>query len=341
MGATGDIGRTVFQQLLAAGTVPAGIVINAYRLESAALRNKTAAEISRNFGPEGERVVLDNIKLTKKALKVGSAEIPVFTPDSQHEIFQEGHPVIDATGKHKTRALIEPMLEAGAKFVLVTSPVSAEEGIQTIVYGVNDDDTEFTKALQDGMLSTSSCTTTAVTSFLMPILSKKDETDLSGILVDVKHARTKSNSPMEIANNIEVTSSGGIKEIPKILNIKPDQLVFNLQCIRANVACGSLASITLLFGPKLRTDNLGSLKAGIVNALKDSGSIYRIDSDIKDVKNVVGKKESAVINLDRMTFHKMPGGESVATNIDVYYDNVTGYTRSALDSYKAMVAAIT
>lgn len=339
LGANGDIGRTVVQQLAAAGLAPAGIVLTPRRLADEASRNEAAGLIASNYAPEGEATVLDGVELTADpVLRVGDSEIPVFTSDNEHEIFQEGHPVIDATGEHETREELERILNAGAEFVIITSPFKKDDTVTTVVYGVNSDEEKFIRAREEGVLSTSSCTTTAVTSLLGPLLLGEERIPLSGAMVSVMHARTKSNVPEDIANNIKLSSSGAIKEIPKVLDITPEQMVFDLECIRANAACGSLATVRLLFGHEFHTYNLSNLLSGMKRALKAGESSYDIDGAIEDTKGVIGRKESAVINLGGLVLRKMPGGGSAATGIQVFYDNVAGYTRSVMDSYKRMAS---
>jgi len=249
---------------------------------------------------------------------------------------EEGYPVIDATGQRKKRARLEPLLGAGARYIVVTSPIHEDEGIQTVVYGVNSDDEKFAAASTDGLISTSSCTTTALSSLLGPVLLGDRRVAMSGALANVTHARTKSNDPEDIANNIKLSSSGAKMEVPKVLAITERDMVFDLKCTRTNVACGSLASVTLLFGPEFPTYNLHNFRVRVVGALHASESVYEIDRDIKDTKAVVGRTASAVINLEGMNLQKLPGGGSVITDLNVFYDNVTGYTRSVIDSYKAM-----
>lgn len=341
LGAAGDIGRTALQQSIDQGLVPAGVVLTPHRLEDAAARRETARQIASNFVPGGEERVLSRVELIVKpspVLRVGDLEIPVFTPASQHEILQEGHPTIDATGQHKTREKLAPFIEAGSDFVVVTSPIHEDEGIQATVYGVNSGGDVFEKAYQDRLLSTSSCTTTAVSTFLAPIL----EAGITPacVTVDVSHARTKSNSKKDITDNIKLSSSGAIKEVPKVLGESADDLVFDLQCTRADANCGSVASVTMIFGTKNPKRNPHNLRREIKTALNASDSVFVLDGEIKDTKGVVGSKESAIINVEDLIIRESHESNVImVTGLYVFYDNVSGYTRSVMDSYKGMSEA--
>lgn len=337
-GAAGDIGRSALQQALTEGIKPAGAVLTQRRLSSKATRQETARQIATNYVPGGEGRLLSRVELLKEpepVLRVGDLEIPVFTPRSQHEILQEGHPVIDATGQHKTREKLEPILGAGAEFIVITSPIHEDEGIKAVVYGVNSDREAFEKAYDDRLLSTSSCTTTALSSFLSPVLEAG--INPACVTVDVSHARTNSNSASDINNNIKLSSSGAIKEVPKILGEKADDLIFNLECTRADANCGSVASVTLFFGLDQPWRNPLNLKHKLKQALSRSESVVVFDEDIKNTKDVVGRYESAFVNIRDLSVTEARGrGIVIATGIYVFYDNVNGYTRSVMDSFKAM-----
>lgn len=63
--------------------------------------------------------------------------------------------VIEASGKMKTKALLQAYLDQGVKRVLVTAPVK-EEGVLNIVKGVNDD--QYDKSIHR-IITAASCTT--------------------------------------------------------------------------------------------------------------------------------------------------------------------------------------
>lgn len=341
IGAAGDIGRTLVQQLLDRQVEPAGIVLTEGRLESPASRRETADQLARNYDVDGQQaIVLENVDLSRNTLNVDGAQIPVFTPQSQHEAFQQGRSVIDATGQHRKRSLLEPFLEEGAKFVTVTSPIKLEEEIPTVIHGVSSDEATLSSVAAERLMSTSSCTTTAVSSLLNPLLNGAQKIEFDGALVNVAHARTNSNG-RDIRNNIMLAASGAKREIPRVLGFKPEDIAFNLECARADAACGSLASVTLLFGPDHEVYDEDAIRANIVRALDSSESSFEIDNEVVDTKGAVGRLSSAVVNLGKMRLQRVPGhGGSVATDINIFYDNVAGYTRSVIDGYAMASDAI-
>lgn len=353
-GMAGDIGRSTVQQCLEQNITPAGGVLTERRLETAAERQRTAHEIAHNFAPEGEREVLQDVELKKDILRIGDTEIPVFTPASLHEVLAEGHPVIDATGANTKREPLEGFLEAGASFVVVTSPINQKEGITAVVYGVNSTDERMTTAAEERLLSTSSCTTTAVSSTLGPLLAN-ESLGVKEATVHVSHARTKSNKPEVITNNILTSGSGAAKEIPKVLGTG-EAMPFNLACVRANAACGSLFNMEVRLDstsidvtaerkkgtvdeetPEERIQRL--TKEQILTALEESDSVYLLNDKIKDTKSVIGKQESVVINPDLIDVKVRPDG-TIVVNIIGFYDNVSGYTGSMLRGYKGLSAKI-
>lgn len=336
LGAAGDIGRTALQQLIVIrGIVPAGIVLTEHRLESEKSRRQTAEQIAKNFAPEGEEVVLDGVELTKDTLHVGDHEIPVVSAQSQGELLSEGHPVIDATGQNKTREKLEGMLEEGADFVVVSSPIHADEKIPAAVYGVHDYKKQIAAGAIEQVFSGSSCTTGGLAAFLGPSIASS-ELGVVGALVNVTHAKTKSNHPADIDNNIKLSSSGAVKEVPKILGIKgEDPFIFDLKTTRTNVADGSLADVTLLLKPH-HGGNAVNVARRIRGALRESDSVFEIDDSVVDTKGVVGRLASVVLNLSRMHTQEIPGGGTAVFGIHAFYDNVHGYTRGLNDNYGLM-----
>lgn len=345
LGGAGDIGRTALQQIVAEGVVPAGVVLTPHRLEFVESRRATALEIATNYSPcnGGDERVIEDVKLLKTRgnpiLRVGGMEIPVFTPETQHEIFAEGHPVIDATGQHKKREKLDPFLEAGAEFVVVTSPIHEREGIRGVVYGVNSTQGAFDQAVDDRLLSTSSCTTTAVTSFIGPLIEAGIVP--SQISVNVAHARTKSNDREKIKNNIVISSSGAKAEVPKILRELSEDFKFGLECTRTDVNCGSLASIKMIFDRQSpgRSLNIMNMKRYIDNAIRGASAVTLVDAEIEGTKGVISRKESALVNTNHLDIEKA-GDVAVVSGVCVYYDNVHGYTRSALDSLRRLAHEI-
>ena len=66
--------------------------------------------------------------------------------------------VIEASGKMKTKALLQPYLEQGVKRVVVTAPVK-EEGVLNIVMGVNDN---LFNPQEHKIVTAASCTTNCI-----------------------------------------------------------------------------------------------------------------------------------------------------------------------------------
>lgn len=351
IGAAGDIGRSALQQLvLERGIVPAGIVLRDERLADAVARTQTARQIADNFHTAGVRPVFNEVHLRKDELLVDGACIPVFTPQSQHEIIQAGYPVIEATGQHKVVEAFEPLLENGASFVLVTGPM--KDATETIIAGVNGTPERYMKARSERICSTSSCTTTAGSSFLGPVLRTPAERINSGVdlaplqpsavFLNILHARTKSNSKAELRDTIMMSPSGAATEIPKVLDINPRKTAIELECSRANISCGSLAIMGLLMSPEEHDSDSSDIKSQIIAALQEGSSSYELDDAIDSTRSVIGRRSSVILNLSQIRSRKLPGNQgTLVTGILGYYDNVGGYTRSALDSYAALDAVQT
>lgn len=337
-GGAGHIGRAAIAECIDRGVTPSGIVLTERRLVNEETRRQTAEEIATNFTPDGEQVVLEGVELSD-VLHIGDIEIPVFTDKSEHELLAEGHPVIEATGQdeYKERMALEGLLEAGASSVTVTSPIHERHNVQGVVYGVNSTEANLQKAAHDRLVSTSSCTTTAVTSLLGPLL-KNENFSIKEALVNVSHARTKSNKSWEIEDNIALSSSGAVKEIPKILDAPNGELAFDLSCIRANASCGSMFELRVRMNPEGDFDET-SLQEEIMRTLTESDSVLAIDDELRETKSVIGRKESVIVNSSQIKITRKPDG-AIEVRFIGFYDNVNGYTRSMADTHEAFVEAV-
>lgn len=101
-------------------------------------------EASADSGPDGEFIVVDGhrIRVTQNA-KIDDTD------------WSACQVVIEASGKMKSRALLQPYLDQGVQRVVVTAPVK-EEGVLNIVLGVNDN--EYDPA-HHRIVTAASCTT--------------------------------------------------------------------------------------------------------------------------------------------------------------------------------------
>lgn len=140
------------------------------RLTMRALFNHSSVEIVHINDPAGDAATLAHLlnfdsihgrwsheaTADGNAMLIGSQRIKVSQNKAIAETDWSGCDlVIEASGKMKTKAVLQAYLDQGVKRVVVTAPVK-EEGVLNIVMGVND---HLYDAKQHSIVTAASCTT--------------------------------------------------------------------------------------------------------------------------------------------------------------------------------------
>ena len=232
--------------------------------------------------------------------------------------------VIEATGKFKTKEVLEQHLKNGVKKVILTvTPL--ESNIKTIVVGVNEN----TICKTDKILSNASCTTNNAAPMLAII------NDLCGIeqaYITTVHSYTTDQSLHDqphkdlrraraAAQSIVPTTTGAAKALTKIF---PELAHTIGGCgIRVPVINGSLTDIT--FNVKKETSveaiNKAFKKAAETNF---KGIVEYTDDPIVSI-DVIGNSHSCVFDA------KMTSVLGKMVKIIGWYDNETGYSSRIID----------
>ncbi|MCK8521844.1 type I glyceraldehyde-3-phosphate dehydrogenase [Aquimarina sp. D1M17] len=232
--------------------------------------------------------------------------------------------VIEATGRFKTKGLLEKHLKAGAKRVILSVP-PLEDEIKTVVLGVNEHILDGSETI----ISNASCTTNNAAPMIKVI------NDLCGIeqaYITTIHSYTTDQSLHDqphrdlrraraASQSIVPTTTGAAKALTKIF---PDLSDVIGGCgIRVPVPDGSLTDIT--FNVKKKT-SIEEINEAFKNASQSelAGIISYTEDPIVSI-DIIGNPYSCVFDsLMTSVIGKM-------VKIIGWYDNEIGYSNRIID----------
>ncbi len=228
--------------------------------------------------------------------------------------------VIEASGKIKTKALLQAYLDQGVKRVVVTAPVK-EEGVLNIVMGVNDD--LYDKAIYP-IVTAASCTTNCLAPVVKVIHEK----------IGIKHGS------MTTIHNITNTQT--------IIDAPHKDLRRARSCGTSLIptTTGSATAITHIF-PELKGKLNGhAIRVPLTNAsitdcvfeLERGTTVDEVNQLLKhaaenELKDIMGYEERPLVSIDYKTDPRSSIIDALSTmvvnetqvKLYVWYDNEWGY----------------
>ena len=228
--------------------------------------------------------------------------------------------VIEASGKIKTKALLQAYLEQGVKRVVVTAPVK-EEGVLNIVMGVNDG--LYDKALHP-IVTAASCTTNC----LAPVVKVMHEK------IGIKHGSmttihniTNTQTILDAPHkDLRRARACGVSLIPTttgsataITHIFPElQGKLNGHAIRVPLANASI------------TDCVFEVERG--TSAEEVNQLLKAAAD-NELKGIMGFEERPLVSIDYKTDPRSSIVDALSTmvvndtqvKLYVWYDNEWGY----------------
>jgi len=234
--------------------------------------------------------------------------------------------VIEASGKIKTRALLQAYLAQGVKRVVVCAPVK-EDGVLNIVMGVND---HLYDAQQHPIVTAASCTTNCIA----PVVKVIQEN------IGIKHG--------------SITTIHDITNTQTILDAPHKDLRRARACGMSLIptTTGSATAITHIF-PQLKGKLDGhAIRVPLANAsLTDCVFELERASDIEEVnallanaaqgalKGILGFEERPLVSIDYKTDPRSAIVDALSTmvvnqtqlKLYVWYDNEWGYANRAAE----------
>jgi len=245
--------------------------------------------------------------------------------------------VVESTGFFTSYAGSKLHLDAGAKRVVITGPVSDDPALAgvtgaTVLMGVND------AALASCTISSNASCTTNATSPLIAIL--KERIGIEKAILNTVHAYTASQSLVDgpskkdlrggraAAQNIVPSSTGAAKATTLAHTELKGK--FDGISIRVPVPVGSIVDVTFIASRNTTVEevNAALTEASLTDTWKN---LFAVTNEPLVSSDIIGARFAAIADLD-MT--RVVDGNLV--KVLAWYDNETSYTHTLL----AHVAAV-
>lgn len=243
--------------------------------------------------------------------------------------------VIESTGRFTKREDASLHLEAGAKKVVLSAPTKSE-GIDTVVFGANDDDL----AKASDIVSNASCTTNS----LAAVMAILDNTyGVEKAMLTTVHSYTASQALQDgpakdlresraAAENIVPTTTGAA--IAVTLTVPQLKNKFDGMSVRVPTPVVSLSDITLLLKQDVTKEHLNealkkAVKEPYYQGILDYSEEALVSSDY------IGNPHSGII--DGLLTNVVDGN---LVKVVVWYDNEWGYSNRLVEMVSDVGKAI-
>jgi len=261
----------------------------------------------------------------------GLYRIPIFKGESIEDLPLKGLTIVEASGNSKSDESCRPYLAAGAERVIITAPPKNKDGdkkVNLLVYGINDNAGPF-----EEIISAASCTTNAAIHIIKILIDKFGDRIMNGKLLTV-HALTGSNKALDgggergVPCNIVAKSTGADKCVIELFPQLKDR--FWAEARRVTTLDGSEVIMDWLIKGKLTADEINAMiLSAIENDVKPNtlGAVWRKNFTALDV---IGTPYGGVFDPNRTNVVYVPELDCTIATISSWYDNIGGYTKSAI-----------
>jgi len=228
--------------------------------------------------------------------------------------------VIEASGKMKTKALLQAYLDQGVKRVVVSAPVK-EEGVLNVVMGVNHQDLD---KEQHSIVTAASCTTNCLAPVVKVIHEKLGIVHGSMTTIhDITNTQTILDAPHKDLRRARAcgmslipTTTGSATAITHIFPELKGKL--NGHAVRVPLANASLSDCVFEVSRVTTVDEVNGL-------LKDAAN--------NELKDILGYEERPLVSIDYKTDPRSGIVDALSTmvvngtqvKLYVWYDNEWGY----------------
>lgn len=305
------------------------------RLTMRALFNHSSVEIVHINDPAGDAATLAHLlnfdsihgrwsheaTADGNAMLIGSQRIKVSQNKAIAETDWSGCDlVIEASGKMKTKAVLQAYLDQGVKRAVVTAPVK-EEGVLNIVMGVND---HLYDAKQHPIVTAASCTTNC----LAPIVKVLQESlGIQHGSMTTIHDITNTQNILDAPHkDLRRARACGMSLIPTttgsataITHIFPElKGKLNGHAIRVPVANASITDCVFEMARETTTQEVNALMKAAAEG---------------ELKGILGYEERPLVSIDYKTDPRSSIVDALSTmvvngtmvKIYAWYDNEWGY----------------
>ncbi len=229
--------------------------------------------------------------------------------------------VIDASGKFKSKAALQPYFDQGVKRVLVSAPVK-EDGVVNIVMGVNHD--EYDKSVHK-IVTAASCTTNCLAPAIKVVHEKLGIKHGSITTIhDITNTQTILDAPHKdlrraraCGSSLIPTTTGSATAITHIFPELKGKL--NGHAVRVPLANASITDCVLELEKPTNADEVNAL-------FKEASESY--------LKNILGFEERPLVSIDYKTDPRSCVVDALSTmvvndtqlKLYLWYDNEWGYS---------------
>lgn len=244
--------------------------------------------------------------------------------------------VLESTGFFASYEKAKMHLDAGAKRVVISAPVSDDPGVAniagaTVLMGVNNGELEHTT-----ITSNASCTTNA-TSPLVAIL--KESIGIEKALLNTVHAYTATQALQDgpskdfrkgraAAQNIIPTSTGAA--IATTIAHPELKDKFDGIAMRVPVPVGSIVDVTFIASRDTTVEEVNEALASAA-ASEQWKNLFAVTEEQIVSSDIIGAKYAAIADL---AFTRVVGGNLV--KVLAWYDNETSYTHTLVEHVSAI-----
>jgi glyceraldehyde 3-phosphate dehydrogenase len=242
--------------------------------------------------------------------------------------------VFECTGLFTNKEALEKHLQAGAKCVILSAPTKSE-GVQTVVYGVND------VPESEHLFSCASCTTNCI-SPVVEVMGRR--IGIKKAILTTIHAYTASQAVVDgpskkdvregraAAANFVPSTTGAAIATTKVLPQYKGK--FDGVAVRGPIPVGSISDIVFVTERATSVEEINNIFRE--EAMSDRYKYIMAVSDDEIVSSdIVGDAHASIVDL---TMTQVVDGDLV--KVMSWYDNEWGYAnqmiRSALEKVKTL-----
>lgn len=241
--------------------------------------------------------------------------------------------VVESSGVFASYEKAEPHLDAGAKRVVITAPVSKDdESTKTFTPGINENTASFST-----ITSNASCTTNAVTP-VAAILAENP--GIEKAILNTVHAYTASQALIDGpakkdftrgragAINMSPSHTGAALATAKVIPELKGK--FDGVAVRVPIVCGSLADFTFISKKRTSVEKINDIFREAAKK-KEWKDILKVSEKPLVSTDIIGEPYGAIIDL---SFTRVVDGDLV--KIFSWYDNEWGYCSMLIKHIKTL-----
>jgi len=324
----GRIGRAVFKIILEKYPTYNIVAINDLT-DTKTLANLLKYDTA--YGVYDKKVLSDakNIIVNGKKIPLLSEKDPSLLPWAKMKV----DVVLECTGRFTNKEGLMMHIKAGAKKVILSAPAKGDDGVKTIVLGVNEE--KITKG--DQVLSCASCTTNCLAP-VTDVMRKKF--GIKKALMTTVHAYTADQNLVDgphkdlrrarsAASNIVPTSTGAAIAINQ--TIPSLKGTFDGLAVRVPVIVGSLCDVTFLLKRKTTVEEINK-NFEKISKLSKYRDIIEASYEPLVSSDIIKNNHSTIVDL---SLTKVIGGDLV--KVIAWYDNEWGYSCRLADLIKHLI----